>query len=77
MEAAGNVNAKVSSILKQGYWFCPTTRSESMVNFFFFLISKNDIYMKDYSKHEEHRANPENTRRRKQRKNIKENQTTE
>ena len=27
--------------------------------------------------HEEHRANPENTRRRKQRKNIKENQTTE
>ena len=30
--------------------------------FFFFLISKNDIYTKDYSIHEEHRANLENTR---------------
>ena len=27
--------------------------------------------------HEEHRANPENTRRKKQRKNKKENQSTE
>ena len=33
MEAASNVNAKVSSILKQAYWICRTTRSESMVNF--------------------------------------------
>ena len=43
--------------------------------FFFFLISKNVIYTNDYSMHEEHRANPKNTRRRKQRKNIKENQS--
>ena len=35
--------------------------------FFFFLISKNDIYMKGYSVHEEHRANLENTRIGKQR----------
>ena len=28
----------------------------------FFLISKNDIYTKDYSMIEEHRANLENTR---------------
>ena len=41
-----------------------------------FLISKNDIYTKGYSMHEEHRANLENTRRRKQNKNKKENQTT-
>ena len=27
---------------------------------FFFLISKNFIYMNGYSMHEEHRANPEN-----------------
>ena len=31
----------------------------------FFLISKNDIYTKVYSMHEEHRANPKSTRRRK------------
>ena len=42
--------------------------------FFFFLISKDDIYTKGYSMHEEHRANAENTRRRKQRKNKIENQ---
>ena len=36
--------------------------------FFFFLISKDDIYMKGYSMHEEHRANLENTRIGKQRK---------
>ena len=45
--------------------------------FFFFLISKNDIYTKGYSMHEEYRANLENTRWRKQNKNKKENQTTE
>ena len=45
--------------------------------YIYILISKNDIYTKVYSMHEEHRANPENTRRRKQGKNIKENQTTE
>ena len=28
---------------------------------FFFLISKNDIYTKGNSMHEEHRANQENT----------------
>ena len=39
---------------------------------FFFLISKNDIYTKGYSMHEEHRANLEKTRRRKQNKNKKE-----
>ena len=31
--------------------------------FFFFLISKNDIYTKGYSMHEEHGANQENTRK--------------
>ena len=39
--------------------------------FFFFLISKNVIYTNGYSMHEEHGANPENTRRKKQRKNKK------
>ena len=48
-----------------------------VVIFFFFFISKNDIYTKCYSMREEHRANLENTRRRKQTKNIKENQTIE
>jgi len=43
---------------------------------FFFLISKNIIYTKGYSMHQEHRANPENTRR-KQRKNKKETQSTD
>ena len=33
----------------------------------FFLISKNDIYTKGNSMHEEHRANRENTRKGKQR----------
>ena len=33
--------------------------------------------MKGYSMQEEHRANPENTRRKKQRKNKKENQSTD
>ena len=45
--------------------------------YIFFLISKKDIYTKDYSKHEEHRASPESTRKRKQRTNIIENQTIE
>ena len=44
--------------------------------FFFFLKSKNDIYTKGYSVHERHRANPKITRRKKQRKYIKENQAT-
>ena len=44
-----------------------------MFFFFFFLISKNDIYTKGYSMQEKHRANSKITRR-KQRKNIKENQ---
>ena len=43
----------------------------------FFLISKNVIYTNGYSMHEKHRANPKNTRRRKQEKNIKENQATD
>ena len=43
--------------------------------YFFFLISKNDIYTKGYSMHEEHRVNLENTSRRKHNKNKKENQT--
>ena len=33
LEAANNVNAKVSNILKQGYYFCPTTRIEVEANF--------------------------------------------
>ena len=45
--------------------------------FFFFLISKNDIYTKGYFVHERHRANPKITRRKKQRKYIKENQETD
>ena len=36
--------------------------------FFFFLISKNVIYTNGYSMHKEHRANPENTRRKKQKR---------
>ena len=43
------------------------TKISANWNFFFFLISKNDIYMKGYSMHEEHRANLENTRIGKQR----------
>ena len=43
----------------------------------FFLISKNDIYAKDCSIHEEHKASLESTRKREQRTNTKENQTTE
>ena len=43
---------------------------------FFFFFNKNVIYTNGYSMHEEHRANPENTRKRKQGKNIKENQST-
>ena len=43
----------------------------------FFLISKKDIYTKDYFKQEEHRASLESTRKRKQRTNIIENQTIE
>ena len=35
---------------------------------FFFLISKNVIYTNGYSMHEEHRANPENTRRKTKKK---------
>ena len=31
LEAANNVNAKVSNILKQGYYFYPTTRIEVVV----------------------------------------------
>ena len=42
--------------------------------YYVFFISKNDIYTKGYSMQEKHRANPKITRRRKQRKNIKENQ---
>ena len=36
--------------------------------FFFFLISKKVIYTNGYSMHEEHRANPENTRRKTKKK---------
>ena len=36
-----------------------------------FWISKNVIYTKCYSMHKEHRADPKDTRRRKQRKNKK------
>ena len=43
----------------------------------FFFISKNDIYTKDCSMHEEHRASLESTRKRKQRTNTIENQITE
>ena len=39
--------------------------------FFFFLISKNVIYTKGYSMHEEHRANLENTRRKTKKKTKK------
>ena len=42
-----------------------------VVIFFFFFISKNDIYTKGYSMHEEHRANRENTREGKQRETKK------
>ena len=38
---------------------------------FFFLISKNDIYTKGNSMHEEHKANRENTRKGKQRETKK------
>ena len=31
LEAANNVNAKVSNILKQGYYFYPTTRIKVVV----------------------------------------------
>ena len=44
---------------------------------FFFLISKNDIYTKVYSMHEEHRANPKIQKEENKEKNIKENQSTE
>ena len=54
-----------------------TIRSLHKRDFFFFFISKNDINTKVYSMHEEHRANPENTGRRKQRKNKKEDQRSE
>ena len=37
---------------------------------FFFLISKNVIYTNGYSMHEEHRANPKNTRRKQKKKPI-------
>ena len=47
-----------------------------VLEYIFFLIGKNVIYMYGYSMHEKHRANPENTRRTEQRENIKENQTT-
>ena len=40
----------------------------SIAIFFFFLISKNVIYTNGYSMHEEHRANPENTRRKTKKK---------
>ena len=36
----------------------------------FFLISKNVIYTNGYSMHEEHRANPKNTRRKQKKKPI-------
>ena len=42
-----------------------------VVFFFLFFISKNDIYTKGYSMHEEHRANRENTREGKQRETKK------
>ena len=42
-----------------------------MGNEFFFLISKNDIYTKGNSMHEEHSANRENTRKGKQRETKK------
>ena len=45
--------------------------SDSINWFFFFLISKNDIYTKGNSMHEEYRANRENTRKGKQRETKK------
>ena len=42
----------------------------------FFFISKNDIYTKVYSMHEEHRANPEVQEEENREKNTIENQTT-
>ena len=51
----------------------------SLLGFFFFLISTNNIYTKGYSIHEKHRANSENykkKKKKKQRKYIKENQAT-
>ena len=35
------------------------------------MISKNDIYMKGYSMHEKHRANPKITKREKKKKKKK------
>ena len=51
--------------------FVKETENIQKAVFFFFLISKNDIYTKGYSMHEEHRANLENTRKGKQRKTKK------
>ena len=44
------------------------TKISANWNFFFFLISKDDIYTKGYSMHEEQGGNLENTRIGKQRK---------
>ena len=53
----------------------PWSKIVFFFSYIFFLISKNDIYMKGYSMQEEQRAKPENTRRRKQRKNKKRKKT--
>ena len=50
---------------------------KSVQSYLFFLISKNVIYTNGYSVHEEHRVNPENTRRKKQRKKKQKNQSTD
>ena len=50
--------------------------SPSAISFIFFLISKNVIYTNGYSMHEEHRANPENTRRKTKKKQKKGTQST-
>ena len=51
-------------------WF-PVPLHSILYYFFFFLISKNDIYMNSYSMHEKHKANPENTRRKNREKTKK------
>ena len=43
----------------------------SLLGFFFFLLSKNNIYTKGYSIHEKHRANSENYKKKKKKKTEK------
>ena len=70
------------SSFNQSYWFFVASlidlNNGTWLRLFFFYISKDVIYTNGYSMHEEHRANPENTRRKKQRKKErKENQSTD